>query len=238
MAIFLTSQLNTHYKDENGNRISIPLEDENKFLTNLRKHLKKTNRIVYVANNPNNIEENDIRVVPFFDSFEKTGFHFKEKILLDRRNKSQAKEILSNADLIILSGGKCLCELNFFNEIGLKEILKNFDITTIGISAGSMNLCKIVNNFPEELVDMSEPRWLNGLEFYDGIIIPHFDGKNKKYQFETEIDLINDYVLPMSKEKEFLGIPNGSYILIDKNKVEYYGDMYKISNGKVKKHKG
>ena len=75
------------------------------------------------------------------------------------------------------------------------------------------------------------------LNLFDGIIIPHFDGENVKYQYECEeVDLIHDYVLPMSNKKAFIGIPNGSYILIDNEwQTEYYGDMYKISKGKVEK---
>ena len=40
----------------------------------------------------------------------------------------------------------------------------------------------------------------------------------------------------MANKKDFIGIPNGSYILIDNEwQTEYYGDMYKISKGKVEK---
>ena len=235
MTLFLTSTINTYYKDENGNKIAIPVEDENLILTNLKKFLKKKNRLVYVANDPNNIEKNESRIKVLCESFDKSGLKFKEKILLDSRNKHKAKEILSGADLVILSGGKCLRQLEFFNEINLKEIIKEHNLLTIGISAGSMNLCNIVANFPEETSDLGEPLWVNGLGFYDGIFIPHFDGETKTYQIEdVEIDVVNDYVLPLSKEKELIGVPNGSYILINDNKVSYYGKIYKILNGKIK----
>ncbi len=235
MAIFLTSRLATHTKDENGIKFSIPLEDTNEILTNIKKYLKGNNRLVYVANDPKNVEENNTRIVPVFESFDKTGINFKEKILLDCRNYKQAKEILSGADLIILSGGKCVCQMKFFRKIGLKKILQTFQGIVIGISAGTMNMGKIVANFPEEKVDLKERRWLKGLGLFDEIIIPHFDGETKTYQIECdEIDLINDYVLPMSYKHQFLGIPNGSYVLIDnERKVHYYGDMYTISNGEV-----
>lgn len=241
MTIFLTSRLKTHIKDEEGNRIAVPLDDENQILTNIKKHLKGTKRLVYVANNPDNIEENDFRILTYFESFNLTwrGGEFEEKILLDSRNISKSKEILENADLIILSGGKCLCQKKFFENIGLKDILTKFQGVVIGISAGTMNLCKTVANFPEELSDLDEPRWFEGLGFCDDIIIPHFDGENKIYQIECEeVDVIGDYVLPASYEKALTGIPNGSYILLDENdKKEYFGTVYKISKGKVKKLK-
>ena len=120
----------------------------------------------------------------------------------------------------------------------MKEIFNNYKGLVIGVSAGTMNLCKTVANFPEELVDLDEPRWLSGLGFYDGIVIPHFDGENIAYQIPCdEIDVVNDYILPLSKDKEFIGLPNGSYVLIDNNgSVNYYGDVYKISNGAVTKY--
>ncbi len=238
MAFILTSQLETNYKDENNIRHSIPIEDKNKILTNIKNFIKKYDKFVYVSNDPNNFDENEIKFVSMSESFHKTGLHFKENILLDSRNLNFAKEILQDADLIILSGGKCLCELEFFKHIHLKEILTNFKGLVISISAGTMNLCKTVANFPEENSDLDQPRWLEGLGFFSKIIIPHFDGKTKTYQIACEeIDVINDYVLPLSKEKEFIGMPNGSYILLDNNNVEYYGELYSIKNGKVKELK-
>lgn len=235
MAIMLTSSLATHIKDENGVRHSVPLKNINKIVSNIKKYVKKFDKVVYVANNPNSYEENDERKNTTFESLDKSGFVFKEKILLDGRNSEKAKQILQNANLVILCGGKCLCQLNFFNQINLKEILKNFDGLVIGISAGTMNLCKTVANFPEEECDLPEPRWLEGLGFYDKIVIPHFDGENLKYQIECEIDLVKDWILPMSFKEPFIGIPNDSYILIDGNKIKFYGNMYLIDAGKVSK---
>ena len=237
MTFILTSYIKFYQKDENENKIVQPIKNENKLVDNIKKHLKNTNRIVYVANNPRNFDENDLRCKPAFESFEVTGFNFKEKVLLDNRNRKNAKDIISGADLVILSGGKCRVQNKFFKKIKLKRLLKNFAGVVIGISAGSMNLCNIVANFPEEQVDVKEPRWFKGLGYLNEIIIPHFDGENVKYQFECEeVDLINDYVLPMSNKRDFVGLPNGSYFLIDnEGEVSVFGDKSKISNGKVSK---
>lgn len=237
MTFILTSRLVTHRHNEDGSRTPTKIKNKNKILTNIKKNLKAKNRLVWVCNDPNNTIENDTRSALVFKSFDLTFKKepFKEKIVLDSRNKSNAKEILENADIIILSGGKCLCQQNFFKEINLKNILKNFKGIVIGTSAGTMNLCETVANFPEELADLDEPRWFEGLGFCDEIIIPHFDGKTKTYQIPLdEIDIVNDYILPMSKEKDFLGIPNGSYLLVDDggNK-KLYGKCYKISKGEV-----
>ncbi len=237
MAIILTSRLDTNSIDELGNRIAHAIKDENQILTNIKRFVKSKNRVVFVSNNPNSIEVNDSRSQAVFKSLDLSGIKFKEKILLDNRNFKHHKEILAGADLLILSGGKCLCQMKFFKKFKFKKFLKKYEGLTVGISAGTMNLCKIVANFPEEIADLKEPRWYKGLNFCDDIIIPHFDGENIKYQIEcNEIDLINDYILPLSNKRNLLGIPNGSYVLIDNDGIKtYYGEMYNISKGKVTK---
>ena len=237
MVLFLTSMLNTRIKDKDGNKTTIPLENINGVLDNIKKYLSGTNRIVYVANDPNNVIENEERIKNTIDSFSLSNLNFNEKILLDARNKKDAKNIILGANIVILSGGKILCQNKFFKSIRLKKILKHFNGIVIGISAGTMNLCKTVFNFPEEKADIKERKWVKGLGFYDKIIIPHFDGETNTYQIECEeVDVAGDYILPASHKKEFLGIPNGSYILIDNNKnVSFFGEMYTIENGVAKK---
>ena len=80
---------------------------------------------------------------------------------------------------------------------------------------------------------IDEPRWLDGLGLYNGIIIPHFDGVF--YQFQLEFDTVQEYILPMSDWHDFIAIPNLSYILVDENGEKIYGDAYKISKRKVTK---
>ena len=237
MVLFLTSRLNTLVKDKDGNKTTIPLENVNGVLDNIKKYLSGTNRIVYVANDPNNVIENEERIKNTIDSFSLSNLNFNEKILLDARNKKDAKNIILGANIVILSGGKILCQNKFFRSIRLKKILKHFNGIVIGISAGTMNLCKTVFNFPEEKADIKERKWVKGLGFYDKIIIPHFDGETNTYQIECEeVDVAGDYILPASHKKEFLGIPNGSYILIDNNKnISFFGEMYAIENGVTKK---
>ena len=238
MVIFLTSILRTHYYDENGNRVPIALFDGNGILTNIRKRLKHTNRLVVVANNQFDSEDNDQKLAVVGESFRLTGLNFKETIAIDARNKLSAREIVSGADLVILSGGKCVCQAEFFDEIKLKDILTRFDGIVIGVSAGSMTLCKSVVNFPEETADLQHPRWLNGMGIVDEeIIIPHYDGETDSYQFPCDdFDIAKDYILPMSHGHEFTALPNDSYILIESDgQKQYFGVAYRIKDGKTTK---
>lgn len=238
MVIFLTSLLRTHYYDENGNRVPIALQDENGILTNICKHLKGTNRLVVVANDQYDSEDNDQKLAVVGESFKLTGLNFNQAIALDARNKTSAREIVSGADVVILSGGKCVCQAEFFADINLKDILQDYDGIVVGISAGSMTLCKSVVNFPEETADLQHPRWLNGMGIVDEeIIIPHYDGETDSYQFPCDdFDIAHDYILPMSHGHKFTALPNDSYILIESDgRKQYFGDAYVISNGKTSK---
>ncbi|MCH5351479.1 MAG: Type 1 glutamine amidotransferase-like domain-containing protein [Clostridiales bacterium] len=236
MTIILSSILATHYYDEEGIKCPQPLSDDNGILTELTSRLTKHGRVVYVANDPFDTEHNDLSAPPVFKGLALSGLDFKEKILLDERNASEAASIILEADLVILSGGKILCQRDFFDRIKLGEILKKYDGLVVGVSAGAMNLCKTIFNFPEETGDVGSPLWVDGLGFYDKIIIPHFDGETKSYQLPCdEIDIVNDYIFPMSNGKTFIGIPNLSYILIDKGNATIRGTAYSITDGKVKR---
>lgn len=234
MAIILTSFLHTHYRDEVGIRHPTKIEDVNLILTNIKNNLKSTNKIVVVANDQYDFNDNELKGKVVFDGFKKSGLDFKQKIVLDERNKQKANDILVDADLIILSGGKCFRQINFLNEIGFADFLKNYDGLVIGVSAGSMNLCSEVANFPEEFEDLGDPRWLNGLCFCDDIMIPHFDGKTVSYQFDVPLNVARNYVLPASIGKTFVGLDNDAYILIDnQGNKKYYGNICHISDSKI-----
>ena len=227
MTIFLTSLVKFYKKGIFGIKIPTKLENTNNFFDNLKASLKGSNRLVVVANDSEAHLENDKRAKIMKKSFAKSGIKFKETIVLDSRKQDKAKEIISGADLVILCGGKCLRELKFFEKINLAEIFSTFKGVIIGISAGSMNLGKIVANFPEDDMDKDEPRWLEGLGLYNGILIPHYDGIF--YQFELEFDVVQEYILPMSEWHDFVAIPNSSYILINENGEKMFGDAFKIS---------
>ena len=236
MTVILTSILATHYYDGDGVKCPQPLPDDNGILTEIKKYVKTCSRVVYVVNDPNDTEHNDVSAPPVFEGLRLSGLDFSQKIILDSRNAANAEEEILGADLIILAGGKILCQRDFFRSIKLAGILKRYNGLVIGISAGSMNLCKTVANFPEEISDLGGPLWTDGLGFYDGIIIPHFDGAAKSYQIPCdEIDVVGDYILPMSKGKKFIGIPNLSYILIDGAATSMHGVMYSISDGNVER---
>jgi len=236
MTFILTSFLRFCYRDEDNDLCPTAIGNKNNIRTNIKKHILKSESIVIISNDPNDYERNDEVSSVLLDSFKLSGMQFKTVTVLDNRTKKHAKEIVKNADLIILLGGEIISQIKFFNKIKLGKLFKKHSGLVIGISAGAMNLCKDVYNFPEEESEFDQPRWVKGIGVFDSPYIPHFDGRRKKYQnSDDEFDVVKDYILPASSGKEFIGQPNDSYILINDGKAQYYGTHYLIKNGKVEK---
>ena len=235
MAIVLASRLASQEKNENGEWVSIPLKNTNSILSNIDKFVPKTETGVLVANDRNMYEINDSYTKLRFDSLEMSGFNFKNRITLDGRNKNNAETIIDAADLVFIMGGESLRQLNFFNEINFKELMKKYihKKLVIGTSAGSMNLCSKVSNFIEQIQYNSLPCLFNGLGFYDDIIIPHFDGETMKNKFKSHIiDPNQDIVLPDVRKRKYIGLPDSSYILLDGESIKEFGPNFIIKEDK------
>ena len=230
----ITARLETHIKNDDGTKTIIKLENTNELLDNINKYLPNKSKLVVIANNPDAYESNDERAEILYKSFQLSNLKFKEKILIDNRNAKEAKSILQNASLVILWGGKVYCQMKFFRKIHLDKLLANYKGLLISISAGTMNMCKNVYNFPEEVTDLKEPRLLKGLGFIDEYLIPHFDGKTYDC-FMENVDSVNDYILPFSHKKDLIAIPNRSYLLYNGKSVQHFGDCYLVRKGEVYK---
>lgn len=221
MNLFLTSNIGG-IKKENGIKRATKFFENNKFLLNLKESLKKNNKFVLIASNPEDIEKNDSYLELEIEAFNLSGISFKKYLVLDNRTKQNISQILKDSSLIFLSGGDTYTQNQFFNEINLKEHLKGLDCVVVGISAGSINSAKDVFNSPEEEEDLINPMYLSGLELTNINIEPHFDTNN-------ENELQKKYIMEESFNRNLYGLPDGSYI---KDNI-IYGECYKIENGEI-----
>ena len=161
-----------------------------------------------------------------FTSLSLSGLNFKNKIILDNRNKQAAAEIIAEADLIFLAGGRVSTQSKFLNDIQFKKILSKYNGLIVGGSAGAMNMCKTVVNFDDK-------SYIEGIGFFDRIIVPHFDGENKQYIRDGK-DFLKE-LLKLSKKNEIIAFNDEAFILNDEGKTKYFGDFYLIENGQIKK---
>lgn len=235
LTAILASWITTVKHNEDGTKSPVKIEGTNDILKTIKRSLKNKGRLVVVANDPTAWEENDYKAEVYFHALRLSGIKFKEIFVVDDRNAKNASEILSKADLIYLRGGKILCQAKFLKKIGFEKVLKNYEGLVIGVSAGAMNLCDYVCNFPEETGDLGQKQIVKGLGYFDELLVPHCDGTRYQMQVEEGFDVFKGYILPFSHKHDLLVIPNDSYIVLDKNGAKTYGDCYLLRKGEVYK---
>ena len=221
MVLFLTSNIGG-IKKENGQKIPVEFYSKNQFLLYMKKSVKNNNKFVLIASNPFNFEQNDKFLEMDIEALKLSNLSFDECLILDNRNKTKVSEVLKDSSLIFLCGGNTYIQNQFFNEIDLKNYIKELDSTIVGISAGAINSADIVFNSPEEDNDLSNPYILVGLGLTEFNIEPHFDIHNDNI-------LQMKSILDESYKRVIYGLPDGSYIV--GNKV--YGRCYKIYQGNI-----
>lgn len=228
--IFLTSDIGAQRKI-NGQKIICPTDNTYGLVDQIKSVLKFGN-FVFIASSPDAHEINEAYAVNVAKSLKMAGVVFEKEIVVDDRNAGEIAEILKNASFVFLAGGYPPSQIDFIKKFGIDKALQNFDGIILGQSAGAMNLSKLVYNYPEEIEEINDAKFWEGIGLADITIIPHFDLEEGNQGVEG-IDLMNDYFLPDSKICKLYGVPNGSHVWIQGKKTEFYGKNYLIKNGKI-----
>ena len=169
-------------------------------------------------------------------TMELTGIVFDAYDILDDRNKEQAKELVRASDFIILGGGHVPTQNAFFTEIGLRDLMKDFEGTVFGISAGSMNAADVVYEQPElegEGDDLHFQKYLPGLDLTKTRLIPHYQEIRDKVLDGKR--LFEDITCPDSIGKEFFVLCDGSYLYSDGITERICGEAWLIKDGIIRK---
>ena len=226
MICFLTSNLTTEDRRE--------IDPSNNLKEELRKYLPDKCSVIFVCSNPDCHERTDFYAEGHKNCFLSSGFRIKDFTVLDGRNEQNARELIGGADLIILAGGHVPTQNRFFNKIGLKDLLMDFQGVVIGISAGSMNSSEMVYVQPEEegeAIDFGFQRFFPGLGLTKTMLIPHYHRK-KDYIIDG-LRLFEDVTFPDSIGKKFYAIPDGSYLFIEGGREHIRGEAYLIKDGSI-----
>lgn len=185
-------------------------ELQSKFLNTV---LKDCNNILFVPGDYDN-EKNSLYKDKIINWFVNIGIDFKENHLVSLGDE------LKTYDVIFLMGGNPIKQMEIINKINLKNIINETKIV-IGVSAGAINSSKEAIYFND----------YNGkIEVYSGIgltginIYPHFDISNSDFVKEVKM---------VSKIKPLMALPNESFIKLDDEQIEIYGDCYKVENGNI-----
>ncbi len=185
-----------------------------------QQKIVKRNRFAFVASEFEKTHEKTDHYFRFFlNLFEEKGIRFDESYVVDgRMTAAEAQSAVAEADVVWLSGGDTPTQFAYFQKYGIDMVIKQHQGIIIGMSAGSINLTKTV------ICTLSCGH--NKQEIYEGLgcvdisVEPHFVR-----------DKVSDEVLELSKEYVIYGLCDDSVIVCTDGKIEFWGEVYKISNG-------
>lgn len=200
------------------------IDKENGFtkeqIESLKKDIKDNSVITFIASDFDNIEKTDKNKNLLIDAFNKASINFKCEYLVDKRvSKEEAKELLSESNIVFLMGGDTYKEMQSINEYDIKEDIVSRDLI-IGVSAGSLNQSKNVI-YLDEYQDYKLVKY-EGLGLVDFNIYPHLDLKNEEFLKE---------IFTVSNDRPLIALPNESFIRCENENIEYHGNYYKVRNG-------
>lgn len=208
------------------------LSNANGFVDRIQEALPEYPRCLFVASSP---EDRDMTChfgADMFCAFAEAGIPFSAYTILDAYNAEEAAELIYQSDFIILAGGHVPTQNWFFNDIGLRTLLEDYEGVVMGISAGSMNCADIVYAQPElpgESVDPDYQRFLPGLGLTDINVLPHY--QKVKDDIIDDQRLFEDVTYGDSFDHTFYALPDGSYLLIEDGHTLLFGEAYRLRNG-------
>lgn len=209
------------------------LNPENAFLDNLNRVLPPHPRCLFICSAPDDPGFTDRVSLEMAVAFAEAGISFSDLSKLDRRNQDDAQTLIWESDLILLAGGHVPTQNAFFHEIGLRQLLENYQGVIVGISAGSMNCADTVYVQPEEEgeSDPDFPRFLPGLGLTDVNILPHY--QQVKDNILDGLRLFEDITCADSYGQCFFVFPDGTYLLIENGTQTIFGECYCLQNGQM-----
>ena len=234
MKLFLTSEIGATIKI-NGKRCPGKIDNRHGFLDLLKTHLHRTEQMLYISAYAND----DLRVSDWFsntiESLKKENILFRENVLVNGKNAHLLQSLLENTDIVFLSGGHLPTQNQFFAQIRLKELLKNYDGIIVAQSAGSMNCASTVYICPEipgEATDPDFQRFRPGLGLTDIHIIPHYN-VNRFMQLDG-MRFYEDIIAPDTFHVPLYLLTDGSFFYIEDNHSPVSnGELFRFYQGEI-----
>jgi len=212
------------------------LTPENGFLERMRRALPQSPRCLFICSDPQSYELTDRFACDMKDAFREAQMPFGQFGVLDNRNVVEAEKLIEASDFIILAGGHVPTQNAFFRKVRLSVLLENYPGVIMGVSAGSMNAASIVYAQPElegESIDPFFHRFLPGLKLTKVKILPHYQ-QVKDWTLDGK-RLFEDITYPDSMGECFYALPDGSYLYQENGAETLYGEVWRISDGKIEK---
>ncbi len=230
--VFLTSSPDGSWQEADGAWVTGPFSSKNGFLEQIRSVWRNPSRVLAISAFPDEDEKNDEMLGYYTQVLKASRLPVTEIRMLDHRTAECVKEWLADSDFVILSGGHVPTEHEFFEELGLRELLQGFSGVIMGISAGTMNCAEVVYAQPElsgEAVDPDYVKFFPGLGLTRLNILPHYQ-MVKDYELDG-MRLYEEITFSDSYGHEFFVLEDGSFVRCDQEGEVLYGNAYRIADG-------
>lgn len=185
-----------------------------------QEKITERSRFAFVASEFEKMHEKTDHYFRFFlNMFEEKGIHFEKAYVVDgRMTKEDAQRAVETADVVWLSGGDTPTEFGYLQKYGLDKVMKQHNGVIIGMSAGAINMadsaiCTLSCGHDRQQI-------YEALGCVTIHVEPHFIR-----------DRISDELLELTKEYEIYGLCDESIIVCSNDKMEFYGEIYRITNG-------
>jgi len=193
------------------------------FINCIKEHYHNNGSMLFIASDFGEHLKTDKYRQVFLNMFRENGITFNEVNTIDyRTSKEKALEYVENAEVIWLSGGNTLKQIEHMKEYNLIPTLQKREGITIGMSAGSINMAKRVvlardinDNIPELAI-------YEGIGIVDINVEPHLDSASEEHMKE---------VYEASQYTTIYGLYDNSFIKIVDDNMDIYGTYFKYENG-------
>ena len=204
----------------------------------IRGDMTNNKSIVSICTNPSEHDYNDRFVGEIIAEWlNPVGLTFDEYYLIDYRvTKERAQELLRNASVIFLHGGSPNSLNAFLAEYELPVAIKesNADVI-IGASAGMMNMVK--HWVSDKYIEKSSNGLIKAGTIYNGLGLDNFAVRVHYNPNDVEADPTEDVFLTLSQKMDVYAACNESVIRSNNGKLQFWGDVYLISDAKIEKMK-
>lgn len=133
--------------------------------------------------------------------------------------------VIENSDAILVGGGNTFKLIHDLHELNLLNLIRekvNSGTPYIGWSAGSNILAPTISTTND--MPVIEPKSFEALGLFPFQINPHyFNQKPADFNGESRDDRLQEF-LKMNPSVSIVGLPEGSYLKLENNLLQYYGD--------------
>ena len=229
MTVFLTSSP-TGPLDRS--RIVEGFDTKNKLVENLKERWPECARCLLISAAPAEVAFADGMRAHMVQAMGISGLPVGDCDIWDDRTADFSLEVLQSYDVVFLGGGHVPTQNAFFQRIGLRDKMAQFEGLVIGISAGTMNSADVVYAQPElegESVDPEYKRFIPGLGLTKINVLPHYQMIKDAVLDGQRV--FEDISYADSMGREFYALVDGTYILCENGVETIWGEAYRIADG-------